>query len=187
MSNVQGTQNSPPTLLGQYAGFVTRLIAWMTDQFIIGTVVAVSIAAVSFVIQSLPTVARLGHEDTLLSIGVVIGVLITISVPVVYFIGSWMLAGQTIGKWLMGVRIVRTDGGRLRFSNCVVRLIGYLISAIMLLGFLWILVDNRRQGFHDKLARTFVVYAWPEQEPVRPVLERAQGLVVQRRAEQNQE
>jgi uncharacterized RDD family membrane protein YckC len=29
---------------------------------------------------------------------------------------------------------------------------------------LWILFDNRRQGWHDKLAGTIVVYSWPESE-----------------------
>ena len=40
----------------------------------------------------------------------------------------------------------------------VVRVLGYIVSAILMLGFIWIAVDRRRQGFHDKLAGTFVVY-----------------------------
>jgi uncharacterized RDD family membrane protein YckC len=173
--------------LGQYAGFVTRLIAWITDQIIIGATVGIIIAGISFFFQSLPKFVWLGSDEAVLSIGVVVGVAIAITVPPVYFIGSWMLAGQTVGKWVMGVRIIRTDGERLRFSNCVLRLIGYVVSAILLLGFLWILVDNRRQGFHDKIARTFVVYSWPELEPVHPLLQRARGLVVQRRVAQSQD
>ena len=43
-----------------------------------------------------------------------------------------------------------------------IRLKAIAVSAILFLGYLWILFDNRRQGFHDKLAGTIVVYSWPE-------------------------
>ena len=62
------------------------------------------------------------------------------------------------------MRIVRTDGKRLNFGNALRRAIGYVLSGILFLGYLWILFDNRRRGFHDKLAGTMVVYSWPEDE-----------------------
>jgi uncharacterized RDD family membrane protein YckC len=64
----------------------------------------------------------------------------------------------------MGLRIVRTNGERVRAGNAVRREVGYVISGLLFLGYLWILFDNRRQGFHDKLAGTIVVYSWPEAE-----------------------
>jgi len=63
---------------------------------------------------------------------------------------------------LMGLRLVRTDGQRLHIGNAIRRELGYVVSAILFLGYLWVLFDNRRQGFHDKLAGTIVVYSWPE-------------------------
>ena len=169
MGNEKVTENSPPTLLGEYAGFVTRLIAWIIDNIIIAAVVAIIVAAVTFILQAFPKAVWLGLDDAVFAIAVVVGATMSITVPLVYYIVLWMLAGQTIGKWLMGVRIIRTNGERLRFRDCVLRLIGYLVSAILLLGYLWILVDNRRQGFHDKIAHTFVVYSWPESVPVKPL------------------
>ena len=68
----------------------------------------------------------------------------------------------------MGIRVVCTDGTRVRFGNAIRRQIGYFISATLFLGYLWILVDNRRQGWHDKLAGTMVVYSWPD-EGVTPI------------------
>ena len=66
--------------------------------------------------------------------------------------------------------------------------LAYLISAILFLGYLWILFDNRRQGFHDKIAGTFVVYSWPEvEQPVRPVRDRARRLRLKRKMAQEQE
>ena len=62
---------------------------------------------------------------------------------------------------MMGLKVVRAaDGGPVSFGTGIVRLIGYLISGIVLdLGFLWILVDGKRQGWHDKIANTVVIAA----------------------------
>ena len=52
---------------------------------------------------------------------------------------------------------VSVGTGRL-VPDVILRLIGYIISAIPLsLGFLWIAIDGRRQGWHDKFARTYVI------------------------------
>jgi uncharacterized RDD family membrane protein YckC len=68
--------------------------------------------------------------------------------------------GQTIGKMLMGIRVVRTDGEPLRASDAILRYLGYYLnSAVMMLGWLWAAWDEDRQGWHDKLARTVVVKA----------------------------
>jgi uncharacterized RDD family membrane protein YckC len=72
----------------------------------------------------------------------------------------WTIAGRTPGQALFGLRVVRIDGTPVRLGRAFVRSLGYLLSSILLLGFLWILVDHRRQGWHDKLAGTRVVYDW---------------------------
>jgi hypothetical protein len=62
-----------------------------------------------------------------------------------------------------------------------------VISGILFLGYLWILFDNRRQGFHDKLAGTYVVYSWPEEELRGTfVVDRVQRFRHKRQAAQNQ-
>ena len=157
---------SKDMILGEYAGFVTRLIAWIIDQLILISITSVVFIVSTFVQDTLRINEWLGLQDWAETIMVVIAVVLAVSITLLYNFGLWMLTGQTVGKWIMGVRIVRTDGGRLRFGNCVRRQIGYYISAILFLGYLWVLVDNRRQGFHDKLSGSFVVYAWPEKDPV---------------------
>lgn len=72
----------------------------------------------------------------------------------------WTMAGRTPGQALFGLRVVRIDGAPVRLGRAWVRSLGYLLSSILLLGFLWILVDPQRQGWHDKLAGTRVVYDW---------------------------
>lgn len=67
--------------------------------------------------------------------------------------------GRSLGKNFIGLRVVRNDGANLDYKTALLRhIIGYPISFLCLgLGILWILVDSRQQGWHDKLAGTTVV------------------------------
>lgn len=68
--------------------------------------------------------------------------------------------GQTPGKMLVGIRVVKADGGKIGDVEAVIRYIGYYVNTfLLLLGWLWALVDDQRQGLHDKLAGTVVVKA----------------------------
>lgn len=67
--------------------------------------------------------------------------------------------GQTVGKRALNIRIVRLNGHPITLWSMILRnVIGYWLSGtFMSLGFLWILFDERNQGWHDKLAGTIVV------------------------------
>jgi uncharacterized RDD family membrane protein YckC len=68
------------------------------------------------------------------------------------------LAGATLGQRALGLRVVRGDGGRPGFLRALVRVIGLLAGfAPGGLGVLWIAFDREKRGFHDHLARTYVV------------------------------
>ncbi len=156
--------NQPPeaTVYGEYAGFITRLMAFFLDGLILAVIVSAVTLVINFVVQSFGINELLGiHQQTQWLVAILLAALAVV-VTVLYDIGFWLLAGQTPGKRAMGVRIVRTDGERVNLGNAVRREIGYVISAILFLGYLWVLVDNRRQAFHDKLAGTLVIYSWPE-------------------------
>jgi uncharacterized RDD family membrane protein YckC len=157
-------QSPQETLYGQYAGCVTRLVAFITDQLIVTGVISLVAAVAVFIMQSLNINELIGAQEIARLIMVILALLLNTAFLVFYYIGFWILAGQTPGKRLMGLRIVRTDGERITVGPAIRRWVGYWISAILFLGYLWVLVDDRRQGFHDKLAGTLVVYSWPEQE-----------------------
>jgi uncharacterized RDD family membrane protein YckC len=140
------------------AGFVTRLVAFLVDQVILITVVAILTAMVGIVFQSFRLGQLLGTGDLTLQLALIPLSSASFLLSFVYYVGFWLLAGQTPGKAFLGVAVVRADGGRLRARAAIVRWLGYWLSGILFLGYLWILVDNRRQGWHDKLARTLVVY-----------------------------
>jgi hypothetical protein len=63
----------------------------------------------------------------------------------------------------VGLKVIRTDGTQLSVGRALLRYIGYIVSASLLsIGFLWAAFDLKRQGWHDKLAGTLVVYAETE-------------------------
>ena len=77
-----------------------------------------------------------------------------------YYPYFWAVSGQTPGKMILGLRVVRSDGSRLRMGHALARVVGYLISSWFLyLGFMWALIDRKRQGWHDKFADTQVIRA----------------------------
>jgi uncharacterized RDD family membrane protein YckC len=68
--------------------------------------------------------------------------------------------GQTPGKMILDIRVVKTDGRALTGSDALVRYLGYLLNSVLLgIGWLWAFFDKDRQGLHDKLAGTYVVKA----------------------------
>ncbi|GAB4512998.1 MAG: RDD family protein [Anaerolineae bacterium] len=71
--------------------------------------------------------------------------------------------GQTPGKMLLNLRVVKIDGSPIDDADAILRYMGYLVgSAIIMLGFIWAFFDSNRQGWHDKLAKTYVVKAGEE-------------------------
>jgi uncharacterized RDD family membrane protein YckC len=153
-----------PTMLGRYAGFVTRMISFVIDRLIVGVVALVALLSIEWLVYSFQINQWLGFLDFSPQMWAVLGVVVYLLLDWTYNIGLWLLTGQTLGKRVMGVRILRTSGERISFWNALRRQIGYVISGILFLGYIWILFDNRRQGFHDKLAGTIVVFSWPEGE-----------------------
>ena len=75
-----------------------------------------------------------------------------------YFIYFHGVTGQTPGKKLLGLRVARTDGEPMTFGIAFLRWVGYIISKLpFFLGFIWVAFDGRKQGWHDKIAGTYVI------------------------------
>jgi uncharacterized RDD family membrane protein YckC len=151
------------TLYGEYAGFVTRLVAFALDRLIVTVILTTLFTVGTFLYNSFNVNQWFGTEQLAQAIATILAIATGLFFLLLYDMGFWLLAGQTPGKRVMGVRIVRTDGQRMAFGNAVRREIAYLLSAILFLGFLWVIVDNRRQALHDKVAGTLVLYSWPEE------------------------
>lgn len=170
--NITEPNATPIRLVSPYAGFVSRAIALVTDLVILALLMAVSTYLGGLLIQ---TFGFTLITERLIRYGVIA---FNTALPVVYFTAFVFLAGQTPGKAFMGIEIVSMDGKELTVARAALRWLGYLPSSFLLLGFLWVLVDPRRQTFHDKLAGTLVLYV-PRQdlptaadEPAQPDYDR---------------
>ena len=86
-------------------------------------------------------------------------VLINFILPAVLIIWLWSKLQATPGKMVMSAKIVDADtGAEPTLQQLLIRYLGYFISAIPLcLGFFWVGLDRRKQGWHDKMANTVVV------------------------------
>ena len=73
--------------------------------------------------------------------------------------------GGTIGKLFTGIEIVDANKKYVSYAGAFFRnFVGYTVSSILFLGFIWVFIDKNRQGWHDQIAGTYVVtrrtYGW---------------------------
>jgi uncharacterized RDD family membrane protein YckC len=135
----------------RYVGFWARLLASIVD----------SILSLFIIVPVL--LAVYGKEYLAVYDGIFRGpvdFLMNIVFPAVAIILFWVARSATPGKMLIRARIVdAVTGGKPSTGQLIGRYLGYYVSMLpMFLGFVWIAFDQRKQGWHDKLARTVVVY-----------------------------
>ena len=89
--------------------------------------------------------------------------LIQLAVNAAFVLGFWFLLSTTPGKLVINAYIVDAKTlGKPRPWQLVVRYLGYYLSILtLMLGFLWVAFDRRKQGLHDKLAGTVVIRGKP--------------------------
>lgn len=135
------------------AGFGIRLGAHIIDVIIIN----VSSVVVGFGVGIVMAVSGIDARET--GIQVVLNVLGFVIGMLYYAILESSEGQATVGKMAVGIKVTTTDGNRLSIGNALGRYFAKLISALFcLLGFIWVAFDEKSQGWHDKIAGTYVVY-----------------------------
>jgi len=76
---------------------------------------------------------------------------------VIYLALGWGSTGRTVGKQVMGLRVVRGDGTPLRPAQALGRA---FFCAAFYPGLLLALVDRRNRSVQDVVCRSVVVYDW---------------------------
>lgn len=71
----------------------------------------------------------------------------------------WIYRSATPGKMILNMAIVDAKtGDKPTRKQCIIRYLGYIVAVLpLMLGFIWIMFDKKRQGWHDKLAGTVVI------------------------------
>jgi uncharacterized RDD family membrane protein YckC len=148
---------SPETTVsrqGQFAGPVSRLIAFGLDILVAWGVVTLGVAAISF------TTNLFTSRQLSLSHPVVFGLVYGTWFPV-YFAYQWALSGQTVGMAIVGIRVVGSQGGLIGLREAVLRTLTFPLAVLTLgVGFAMILFQRERRAIYDLLADTAVVYSW---------------------------
>ncbi len=153
------TTAPPPDLSdrrqGNYAGAVSRLVAFALDIGISWGLFTLGAAVVTYAIRLLSgkTVSLNNFKWVSLAVLVVW--------EFVYFFYQWGLAGRTIGMATLGVQVVKADGSQIGWGSAFWRTLTFPLSFLFFgLGFLGIIVNRQRQAWHDRFAKTAVVYSW---------------------------
>lgn len=165
MSSVECCDSAAPIDSGQIvagseirkAGFWIRLAAWLVD------VVCLSLVTIALTFAALTTVylgGQLGGEinDRVIALGgYTSGAIVSLS-GVVYFtlfIGS---CGQTPGKMLCRLKVIRVNGQKMTYGRALFRSQVWMLSLLPVgLGFLMIACTRQKRALHDILAGTSVI------------------------------
>ena len=133
----------PTATTGEKAGWWTRFFAVIIDSIAIGIVNGV-----------LTSVIYQGDTSAASGLQTLLGVL--------YFVYFWSAngKGQTLGMRALNIKVIKTDGSQLDLVGAFIRYIGLIISiACIFIGVIWAAFDSQKQGWHDKIAGTYVVKA----------------------------
>jgi uncharacterized RDD family membrane protein YckC len=133
----------------EYVGFWLRLWASIIDTVLILVIIAPILSWIYGVDYWLSTSLIQGPADFLISW----------VLPAIAVLIFWIYRQATPGKMAIGARIVdATTGDKPSTGQLIGRYFAYYVSALpLLIGFIWVGIDKRKQGFHDMLAQTVVV------------------------------
>ena len=137
------TTTMPTAATTEKAGWWTRFLAILIDAIAVGIVGSI-----------LNSIVYQGEATGSTGLSTLLGV-----IYYVYFWSSYG-KGQTLGSRALNIRVVKTDGSYLDLVGAFLRYVGLVISVICLfIGVIWAAFDAQKQGWHDKIAGTYVVKA----------------------------
>lgn len=154
----------------QYVGFWRRFLAAMIDTVLVSMIITPLLVVIYgsgyFSLKIMPLLTALygteyfspGFEGAGSSSGLW-DFLLSWIFPAVAVIVFWIYRSATPGKMAVNAKIVDAEtGDKPSTGQLVGRYLAYYISILpLMLGFIWIAFDPRKQGWHDKLAGTVVI------------------------------
>ena len=164
----------PPPLAGSLAERGARLLAATIDELILLAIsLPMIIGAVPAITALVAGAADLESFDTMSVLHTMVagpGTTITVLALLAWcIVTAWLVAanGQSIGKRLVGIKVVRSDGSRASFARIFLlrNVVNGLPNLLPYVGWLYQLIDplliyqESRQCLHDKIADTIVVRA----------------------------
>lgn len=145
-------KQGPPT---RFAGFWIRVVAYLLDALIIGAVNAIVIGVIIAVLGIDSFGSWMQDPSNTLPING-----LSFIIGIAYFALMESSEKQaTVGKMAMGIIVVDDQGNRISPTRAVGRYLGKIVSAfVLLIGFIMVAFHAKKQGLHDVMANTLVVY-----------------------------
>lgn len=148
----------------EYVGFWPRVGARIIDSIVtsIGAYAFMFIAAIPFGVAGFAG-SLIGTTSDEVGAGLtavyfVIMMVGSFGIPMAY--ETWMVGkfGATLGKKLIGAKVIRSDGSKLTYMRAFGRYWGIMLSGIILyIGYIMVAFDPERRGLHDRLCDTLIV------------------------------
>jgi uncharacterized RDD family membrane protein YckC len=134
----------------EYVGFWLRVLAAIVDSLLVVALTMPLLVLVYGRATDLESADFASHP---------FGFLIEWILPAAAVIVFWIARQATPGKMILSARIVdATTGAKPSVGQSLLRYLGYYVSLLPFgLGLIWVGLDRRKQGWHDKIAGTVVV------------------------------
>ena len=145
-------QKDDPT---KYAGFWIRFVAFNIDGILVRINLYILGIIAGYIISSL-------SSSSLQYVVYILYILIFIILSLGYYIYLTYTSGATFGKRIMGIKVISNNQNILSLKQVILReTIGKIVSAIFFIGYIMVGFDKKKQGFHDQIAKTLVIYNDP--------------------------
>jgi len=144
-----------------YAGFWKRVAAYLVDYVLL----TVTSAIVGGIIGAVLGVAMSSGGSSGSAIEMAaqgVGMLLGIGIGVAYYAAFHSSkGGATLGKMVVGIKVVRSDGERISVLRAIGRYFAAMLSGLILcIGYLMAAFTDRKQTLHDMICDTVVVDRW---------------------------
>ncbi len=154
-------EEAPAEAETELGSLTKRLFALLTDGVIVGIATFIFLSTAG-ALEPLYDALRGSDEQAYIAAIAqfqtdTIGVNLVIS-AVYNVVLMTVFNGRTLGKILFDLRVVKKNGRRINILDAMLRnVLGYTLSQVFLLGYLWAIIDDEQQAWHDKIAGTIVV------------------------------
>ncbi|TNM47236.1 RDD family protein [Nocardioides albidus] len=150
------------SVTGRYAGPVSRAAAIAIDVAVVLATYSLGVGLAGFLMEALFDVSIAEGTGTVASV-------VLIGWGASYVAAATAVAGRTVGKAIVGLKVVSRDGQPLRPSAAVLRVLVFPLSTSLLgLGLLLVVQRRDHRALHDLIARTAVVYDWGDRPAQLP-------------------
>lgn len=162
-AGVDGAEVTRPTPQGRPAGPLGRLIGFVIDSVVVSTLFGLGVSLTASLWELFfdtsfdPT--RNEGSPWLIGFGAW------------WFLYLWIslsVAGRTLGKGIVGLRVVAADGGPLGPGRAALRVLAFPFSFVLGLGFVPAVLGRRRRALHDYVAGSQEIVDWGARDASLP-------------------